>query len=189
MPFHFTTLEIPDVILVEPTMVEDPRGSFVEMYKRSEFLRAGITDVFVQDNYSRSVQRVLRGLHYQKHPKAQGKLLTVLTGEIFDVAVDIRKGSPTFGRWISVTLSAENRRMLYVPAGFAHGYCVLSENADVIYKVSAEYAPDLDYGIVWNDPDLRIAWPISHPLLSTKDTRLPPLREVCADFMYAGRPA
>jgi dTDP-4-dehydrorhamnose 3,5-epimerase len=189
MPFRFTTLEIPDVILVEPPLFEDPRGSFVEMYKRSEFLGAGITDLFVQDNFSHSIQRVLRGLHYQKPPKAQGKLLTVLTGEIFDVAVDLRKGSPTFGRWVSITLSAGHRQMLYVPAGFAHGYCVLSETADVVYKVSAEYAPDLDCGIVWNDPDLRIAWPIPHPLLSAKDTRLPPFREAFADFTYARRPA
>lgn len=184
MPFRFSALEIPEVILIEATAFEDPRGCFVETYKRSEFLNAGIRDVFVQDNYSSSAQGVLRGLHYQKIPKAQGKLVAVITGEIFDVAVDIRRGSPTFGRWASATLSAKARRMLYVPAGFAHGFCVLSDRADVVYKATAEYAPDLDRGILWNDPELQIAWPVQTPNLSSRDARLPPFRDADNNFVY-----
>ncbi len=188
MPFRFTPLDIPDVLVVEATTFEDPRGSFVEMYKRSEFLSAGIADTFVQDNYSHSARGVLRGLHYQKPPQAQGKLISVLVGAVFDVAVDIREGSPTRGRWVGVTLSTKNRRMLYVPQGFAHGFCVLSDYADVMYKVTAEYAPDLDRGITWNDPDLAIAWPVSSPVLSAKDAHLPLWRQVESDFVYSGRP-
>lgn len=189
MPFRFTPLEIPDVILVEATVFADARGSFTEMYKRSDFQSAGISDAFVQDNYSRSSRGLLRGLHYQKPPWAQGKLISVLAGSVFDVAVDLRQGSPTRGRWVGTTLSSENRRMLYVPEGFAHGYCVLSDSADVLYKVSAEYAPHLDRGIAWNDPDLAIAWPVSSPLLSAKDAHLPPWRQVESDFLRAGRSA
>jgi dTDP-4-dehydrorhamnose 3,5-epimerase len=185
MPFRFTALEIPDVILVEPKAFQDSRGFSVETYRRSEFLPAGIGDVFVQDNHSHSVRGALRGLHYQKAPGAQGKLVSVITGEIFDVAVDIRHGSPTFGRWTSTMLSARNRLMLYVPVGFAHGFCVLSDRADVVYKVTAEYAPDLDRGIIWNDVDLAIAWPVREPILSAKDARLPRLRDADHDFVYS----
>ena len=188
MPFHFTPLEIPDVIVIEPMIFEDARGSFVELYKRSEFLRAGIPETFVQDHYSRSARGVLRGLHYQKPPRAQGKLVSVLAGTIFDVAVDLREGSPTRGGWVGATLSLGNRRMLYIPAGFAHGFCVLSDFADVVYKVTAEYAPDLDRGIAWNDPDLAIAWPVSSPVLSAKDAHLPLWREVERDSVYSGKP-
>jgi len=187
MPFRFERLEIPDVILIEAKAFEDARGFFMEIYKRSEFEANGIPHGFVQDNHSHSVHGVLRGLHYQKHPKAQGKLVFVIRGEIFDVAVDIRQGSPTYGRWVSVTLSAKNRRMLYVPVGFAHGFCVLSEEADVVYKVTSEYAPELDRGIVWNDPELSIRWPIQQPILSPKDAQLPLLREADNDFIYEGR--
>ncbi len=188
MPFRFTPLDIPDVILVEAEMFEDPRGSVVEMYRRSEFLRAGIVDTFVQDNHSRSTRWVLRGLHYQQPPQAQSKLVSVLAGAIFDVAVDIREGSPTRGRWVGSTLSSKNRRMLYVPEGFAHGFCVLSDQADVVYKLTAEHAPHLDRGIAWNDPDLGIAWPVSSPVLSAKDAHLPPWRQVESGFIYSGRP-
>ncbi len=184
MPFRFSALEIPDVILIESTTFEDPRGCFVETYKRSEFLKAGIADVFVQDNYSSSARGVLRGLHYQKAPQAQEKLVMVITGEIFDVAVDIRRGSPTFGRWTSATLSAKTRRMLYVPVGFAHGFCVLSDRADVVYKVTAEYAADLDRGILWNDPELGIAWPVQTPILSSRDARLSRFCDADNDFIY-----
>ncbi len=128
---------------------------------------------------------VLRGLHYQKPPQAQGKLVMVLSGEVFDVAVDIRRGSPTYGRWVGETLSAENGRMLWIPVGFAHGFCVLSERADVVYLVTAEYAPDLDRGIRWNDPEIGIRWPVDEPLLSPKDARLPLLREADQDFVFA----
>ena len=136
----------------------------------------------MQDNLSRSRQGFLRGLHYQKHPKAQGKLLTVLRGEIFDVAADIRKGSPTYGQWVGLTLSADNFRMLYIPVGFAHGFCVLSDEAVLSYKATEEYAPDLERGIVWNDPDIGIHWPVANPVLSAKDAQLPQLREADNNF-------
>jgi dTDP-4-dehydrorhamnose 3,5-epimerase len=186
MSFRFMAQEIPDVILIESEIFEDPRGFFMQTYNRTEFLRAGITDVFIQDNYSHSVSGALRGLHYQKAPRAQGKLVGVLSGEIFDVAVDIRRGSPTFGRWTSATLSSQNHRLLYIPVGFAHGFCVLSDHADVVYKVTAEYAPDLDRGILWNDPGLGILWPIRSPVLSPRDAHLTSFRDADNEFFYAG---
>ncbi|HLW59433.1 MAG TPA: dTDP-4-dehydrorhamnose 3,5-epimerase [bacterium] len=189
MPFRFERLEIPDLILIESTVLPDGRGFFMETYKRSEFVDAGISATFLQDNYSHSTGGVLRGLHYQKHPRAQAKLVTVLHGEIFDVAVDIRRGSPTFQRWVAVTLSAGNRRMLYVPVGFAHGFCTLSDQADVVYRVTAEYAPDADRGILWNDPDLQVTWPIPHPVLSPKDARLPLFRDADSNFVYEPHPS
>jgi dTDP-4-dehydrorhamnose 3,5-epimerase len=184
MPFRFQRLDIPDVILIEPRTFNDQRGFFMETYKRSEFVANGISEEFVQGNYSHSIRGTLRGLHYQKHPQAQGKLVMALKGEVFDVAVDIRRGSPTYGRWIGTILSDQNLHMLYVPVGFAHGFCVLSEEADFLYQVTAEYAPKLDRGIVWNDPAIGIQWPISDPVLSSKDAQLPLLREADADFVY-----
>lgn len=184
MPFKFQRLEIPDVILIEPQVFGDERGFFMETYKHSEFSAFGITEHFLQDNHSRSKKGVLRGLHYQNPPKAQGKLVRVVLGEIFDVAVDIRKGSPTYGRWVGVILSAENKRMLYIPPGFAHGFCVLSDVAEVIYKVTEEYAPELEAGIIWNDPEIGIQWPIPTPILSTKDSRWPTLKEADNRFVY-----
>jgi|FaiFalDrversion3_1042247.scaffolds.fasta_scaffold03478_2 dTDP-4-dehydrorhamnose 3,5-epimerase len=185
MPFVFLPLEIPDVILIRARAFPDPRGFFLEAYRRSEFERHGIPVTFVQDNFSRSVrQGVLRGLHYQKAPKAQGKLVMVLRGEIYDVAVDIRRGSPTYGRWVAVTLSERDHTMLYVPPGFAHGFCVLSDGADVLYKCTEEYDPALDRGIRWDDPDLGIPWPAEDPLLSEKDRAWPPLREADHNFVY-----
>lgn len=186
MPFRFQRLAIPDVILIEAQTAGDHRGFFMETYKRSEFVANGISAVFVQDNFSHSVRGVLRGLHYQKHPQAQGKLVMVLQGEIFDVAVDIRKESPTYGQWVGVTLSAQSRHMLYIPAGFAHGFCVLSEAADFTYKVTAEYAPELDRGMLWNDPTLDIRWPIAEPMLSAKDMRLPLFHDADNNFVYTG---
>src|SRR5262245_55789714 len=156
MAFKFQRLEIPDVILIEAQAFEDGRGLFVKRHKRSIFSANGIDDTFVQDNYSHSLQGVLRNLHYQKHPKAQTKLVTVLKEEIFDVAMDIRRGSPTYGRWVGETLSAKDCRLLYIPMGFAHSFCVLSEQADVLYKVTTEYAPELDRDVIWNDPDIGI---------------------------------
>lgn len=181
MPFTFQRLEIPDVILIEPKVHRDSRGFFLETYKQTEFFEIGITDRFVQDNWSHSNHGTLRGLHFQKPPKAQAKLVMVLNGEVFDVAVDIRKKSPTFGRWLGVVLSAKKAQMLYIPAGFAHGFCVLSEQADFIYKVSQEYSPELDSGILWNDPDIGVQWPISAPLLSEKDIHLPQLKNANLD--------
>lgn len=187
MPFSFQTLEIPDVILVQAKAFPDDRGFFMETYKKSDFEQHGIPWNFVQDNYSHSSQRgVLRGLHYQMDPKAQGKLVSAVRGAIFDVAVDIRKGSPTYGEWVGVELSDENRRMLYVPAGFAHGFIVLSSEADVMYRVTAEYAPEVDQGIAWNDPELAIEWPIEDPLLSPRDQALPLFKDVENNFVFQG---
>jgi dTDP-4-dehydrorhamnose 3,5-epimerase len=184
MPFQFHRLQIPDVILIEARHFTDDRGFFLETYKRSAFRDNGIPDAFVQDNHSRSAHGVLRGLHYQIHPAAQGKLVRVLRGEVFDVAVDIRKGSPTFGQWVGVRLSEERFQMIYVPPGFAHGFCVLSERADLGYKVTAEYAAAQERGIVWNDPDIGIAWPVAEPVLSPKDAQLPPLKSADINFVY-----
>ena len=184
MALKFQQLEIPDVVLIEAPVFADERGLFMESYKRSVFLANGIRDTFVQDNYSHSLRGVLRGLHYQKPPKAQAKLVTVLRGEIFDVAVDIRRGSPTYGRWVGKFLAARDCRLLYIPVGFAHGFCVLSEAADVHYKVTAEYAPELDRGVIWNDGDLAIRWPIENPTVSLKDAKLPPLKSLDGDFLY-----
>jgi len=184
MSFTFCPLEIPDVILIEPQVFEDTRGFFLEAYKFSEFAVHGIPDHFGQDNHSRSRQGVLRGLHYQKPPQAQSKLVRVVQGEIFDVAVDIRYGSPTYGNWVGVILSGENRKMLYLPCGFAHGFCVLSDTADVVYKASAEYAPEKEAGIIWHDPDLAIHWPVDNPDLSSKDTTYPRLQAIAPTFFY-----
>jgi dTDP-4-dehydrorhamnose 3,5-epimerase len=186
MPFRFERLEIPEVILVEAVAFEDARGFFMETYNWFAFKAIGIPETFVQDNYSYSVCDVLRGLHYQKLPKAQGKLVGVIRGEIFDVAVDIRQGSPTYGHWVGVRLSAKDRRLLYVPVGFAHGFCVLSAEADVVYKVTGEYAPELDRGILWSDPEIGIRWPLENPILSEKDAHLPFLKEADHNFVYEG---
>ena len=183
MPFTFKRMDIPDVLLIELQRFEDERGFFTELYKLSAFSAGGVSETFVQDNYSHSVEGVLRGLHYQKHPKAQGKLVNVVRGRIFDAGVDIRKGSPTYGEWVGAVLSHDNGRMLYFPPGFAHGFCVLSPEADVIYKVTEEYAPELDRGIIWNDKQIGIQWPIRAPLLSPKDARLPSLREADNNFV------
>ena len=173
MPFSFKRLSIPDIMLVEPQSFPDDRGFFFESFKESEFLSGGIDKKFVQDNFSHSIRGVIRGLHFQKTPKAQAKLVSVLKGEIFDVAVDIRKNSPTRGKWVSEILSENNHKLLYIPEGFAHGFCVLSEDADVLYKVSNEYSPEHEDGIIWNDPKLNIDWPISKPIVSSNDSKLP----------------
>lgn len=184
MPFSFKRLEIPDVVLIEPKVFRDDRGFFMESYKRSEFVDFGIDEMFVQDNHSRSRRGVLRGLHYQNPPRAQAKLVRVIDGEIFDVAVDIRKGSPTYGRWVGVYLSDENMRMLYIPVGFAHGFLALSDVAEVLYKTSDEYSPEHEAGIVWNDPEVGIDWPVEEPVLSPRDCRWPGLRGAVNAFVY-----
>ncbi len=185
MPFDFQPLEIPGLVLIKPRIFDDGRGFFLELYKRSDFDRAGISEHFVQDNFSRSERGVLRGLHYQKHPATQGKIVTCIKGTIFDVAVDIRKGSPSYGKWVGAELSGSSRYMLYVPAGFAHGFQVISDAAEVLYKCTSEYAPALDRGIIWNDPAVGIAWPLKNPILSGKDTRHPLLKDADSDFLYS----
>ena len=190
MPFEFIKTEMPDVILVKPKVFNDKRGFFMETYKKSDFESAGIDTDFVQDNHSKSIKGVLRGLHFQKEPFAQGKLVRCVKGKIFDVAVDIRKGSPTFGKWVGYELSDENRLMLWIPKGFAHGFLTLSDEAEVIYKVSGgEYAPEYDAGIRWNDPDINIRWPldkVEQVLLSEKDRNLPFLKDADINFTYRG---
>jgi dTDP-4-dehydrorhamnose 3,5-epimerase len=184
MKFHPTPL--PGVLLVEPTVFTDPRGFFMETYHAPKFAEGGISESFVQDNHSRSVKDTLRGLHYQIE-RPQGKLVRVVAGEVFDVAVDIRQGSPTFGRWHGVNLSADNRLQLYVPPGFAHGFCVVSDTADVIYKCTDVYAPKGERTIRWDDPGLAIAWPVARPLLSEKDAAAPTLAEM-GDDLFVYRP-
>ena len=184
MPFRFTSLEIDGLVLVEPEVFTDTRGSFMETYRYSVFAAFGIKERFLQDGHSRSTKDVLRGLHYQRHPKAQGMLVRAVVGEIFDVAVDIRVGSSTYGRWVSQRLSAANRRMLYVPPWCAHGYCVTSDEAEILYKMTSEYSPELEGGVVWNDPQVAIRWPTDKPHLSTKDSLLPPLRDAGNDSIY-----
>jgi dTDP-4-dehydrorhamnose 3,5-epimerase len=177
MPFNFKSLSIPDVILIEPFIFRDERGAFAEMYKLSDFKKLGILDNFVQDNYSISGKWVLRGLHYQIAPAAQGKLVRVARGRIFDVAVDIRKDSPYFGKWVGIELSEDNRHMLWIPAGFAHGFVALEDNTEVLYKTTEEYAPEFERGIIWNDPEIGIEWPVKNPVLSPKDANFPFLNQ------------
>jgi dTDP-4-dehydrorhamnose 3,5-epimerase len=162
------------VKIIEPNAFGDDRGLFMEMYHAGRYDELGVR--FVQDNFSRSTRGILRGLHFQE-PHGQGKLVQVLRGEVFDVAVDVRRGSPQFGRWWGTTLSGQNRRQLFIPAGFAHGFCVLSDEADFFYKCTALYAPESDRGIAWNDPDIGITWPIDAPRLSAKDQAAPRLRD------------
>lgn len=175
MPFRFQKLSIPGLILIETTFYNDHRGQFYESYSEREFALHAVETRYVQDNFSRSRKRVLRGLHYQKAPMAQAKLVRCVEGAIYDVAVDLRPGSETYGRWEAVTLSAENGLQLYIPQGFAHGFAVLSEEASVFYKVTEFYSPEHEAGVIWNDQQLAIEWPFSHPVLSEKDQRLPSL--------------
>ena len=160
--------ELPGVMILEPKVFGDARGFFLETWNQERYREAGIAAVFVQDNLSFSGKGTLRGLHFQ-NPNAQGKLVQVLQGEVYDVAVDIRQGSPTFGKWVGVTLSAENRRQVFIPAGFAHGFCVISDNALFSYKCTDIYNPKAEVSIIWNDPDIGIDWPVTEPELSEKD--------------------
>lgn len=182
MRFRPTPLE--GVLLVEPEVFSDPRGFFMETYHAPKFAAGGIDAPFVQDNHSGSVRNTLRGLHYQLE-RPQGKLVRVVAGAVFDVAVDLRKGSPTFGRWHGLELSADNRLQLWIPPGFAHGFCVLSDTAEVIYKCTDVYVPGAERTLRWDDPDIRIAWPVAEPLLSEKDARAPGLKDLAGDlFAY-----
>jgi len=182
--FTFEQTPLPGVILVTPAVFRDDRGFFEEVYRESAFREGGMADRFVQDSHSRSIKGTLRGLHYQKKPADQAKFVGALSGEIFDVAVDIRKGSPTYGKWYGHVLSEENHCMLYIPCGFAHGYTVLGDVADVVYKVTSEYSPEHDRGIVWNDTDIGIEWPVEDPILSDKDHNLPRLIDADNNFRY-----
>jgi dTDP-4-dehydrorhamnose 3,5-epimerase len=175
---HIKELEIPGVLLIQPRVFSDARGSFVEMWNDKREEQAGFAPHFVQDNVAISKHAVLRGLHFQM-PHEQGKYVTVAYGNIYDVAVDLRPGSASFGRWLSVELSAANGAAVYLPPGFAHGYQVLSPEAAVVYKCTDYYHADCDRGIAWNDPQLNIDWPIADPILSEKDQRAPTLDEVC----------
>ncbi len=170
-------MRIPGVLLIEPDVFGDSRGFFMESWHKEKYAASGLDVDFVQDNHSRSGRGVLRGLHYQLE-KPQGKLVRVVTGSVFDVAVDIRKGSPTFCQWVGMDLSEENQRQLYVPPGFAHGFCVLSETADFLYKCTEYYAPQDEYGISWEDPDIGIDWPNQDFLISDKDAGNRLLREM-----------
>ena len=181
MAFYFKKLGIPDVILVETNIFVDRRGAFMEVFKASEFKKHGINKPFLQVNHSRSVKNVLRGLHYQTGSKAQAKFVQVIVGEIFDVAVDLRKSSPYYGKWVGAVLSNKNRRMFYIPEGFAHGFCVLSDTAEVIYQCSCEYSKEHEQGISWSDPKVNINWPIKTPILSEKDANLPNLEQAKLD--------
>lgn len=164
----FLPTSLPGVVVIEPKVFEDERGFFMETFQQPRFAAAGIELPFVQDNHSRSQRGVLRGLHYQlRH--AQGKLVRAVRGEIFDVALDLRRGSPTFGRWEGFTLSDRNWRQLYIPPGFAHGFCVVSDGADVLYKTTDVYHPEEERTVVWNDPALAIRWPVSAPTVSARD--------------------
>ena len=178
---------IPGVLVIEPAVFADARGFFKETYQSRRYAASGIARVFVQDNHSRSCRGTVRGLHYQlRHPQA--KLVCVARGEVMDVAVDIRKGSPTFGRSVSVVLSDANHRQLFVPEGFAHGFCVLSDEADLLYKCTDYYAPGDEYGILWSDPDLGIDWPVTAPIISAKDEAYLPLVKTPADNLPSFSP-
>lgn len=177
MAIAITELAIPGVILIEPPCFTDHRGFFRETWHAERYRQAGLPGTFVQDNHSHSNKGVVRGLHYQlNHP--QGKLIYAAAGAIFDVAVDVRRGSPTFGQWTGAALSAENRRQIYIPEGFAHGFAVISDVADVIYKCTDFYAPGDEYGILWSDPDIGIPWPVESTILSGKDLDNLPLRRM-----------
>jgi dTDP-4-dehydrorhamnose 3,5-epimerase len=184
MPFRFTRTAIAEVLLIDPPVFPDQRGFFMESYKRSEFAAEGIDERFVQCNHSKSSRGILRGLHYQKHPKAQAKLVRVLSGEIYDVVVDLRQGGPSYGKWVAETLSAENRKMLYVPVGFAHGFCVTSAEAEILYMATEEYAPREEAGLLWNDAELGITWPIAEPQLSPRDRSWPAFKLADNNFYY-----
>lgn len=180
---EFISTKFKDAWLIKPKVFQDNRGFFLEAYSRKVFEEHGIKTEFVQDNHSMSVNKgVLRGIHFQKPPYAQAKLVRVVKGSVYDVIVDLRKNSETFGQWESFTLSAENFNILFVPRGFGHGFCTLEDNTEFLYKVDNLYAPDADAGIIWNDPILKIDWPVEEPILSEKDGKLPEFKNVESPF-------
>jgi len=178
MPFLFKKLEIPDVVVVEPRVFTDERGFFLESYKKTDFIENGINYDFVQDNHSLSGKGVVRGLHFQLDPRAQGKLVRVVRGAVWDVAVDLRKDSPHYLKWVSCELSEDNHSMLFIPPGFGHGFASLTENVHLLYKCTDEYDPHCDSGIRWDDPDIGVKWPVENPVISEKDDKLPFVMDV-----------
>ncbi len=179
MPFEFEKQSIEDVILITPKVFGDNRGFFMETYKKSDFEKNGIMGEFNQDNHSKSTKGVLRGLHYQEEPHSQAKIVRCLKGKIYDVAVDIRKNSKTFGKYVKVELSEDNKKMLYIPKGFAHGFVALSDEVEIAYKTQGEYHPQSDRGVMWNDKDINVDWGIDfEPILSEKDKKHPKLSEI-----------
>ena len=185
---NVTELSLPGVLLLEPRVYADRRGFFLEIYQQARYETQGVGGPFVQDNLSFSRRGVVRGLHYQLR-RPQGKLVMAVAGEVLDVVVDIRRGSPTFGKWLSTGLSGESGRQLYIPPGYAHGFCVVSDSAVFLYKVTDYYEPGDEYGIRWDDPDLGIPWPVTEPVLSDRDRAWPALRKVLPEHLpeFAGR--
>jgi dTDP-4-dehydrorhamnose 3,5-epimerase len=182
-----TETALPGVLVIEPRLFSDERGFFLETFSAARYAELGVPSLFAQDNLSRSVRGTLRGLHFQE-PNAQGKLVQVTRGTVLDVVVDIRRGSPTFARWVGVELSGEQPRQMWIPPGFAHGFCVTSESADFWYKCTLPYAPDCDRAIRWNDPAIGVVWPVEQPLLSKKDAAAPTLAEAPLLPSYRGTP-
>lgn len=182
----FTKTDFPGLLIIEPVIYKDGRGLFFEAYNKTVFQNAGIQDEFIQDNHSSSVYGVIRGLHYQRNPHAQSKLIRVISGSVLDVALDLRKGSPTYGKFYTIELSSENLKQLYIPEGFAHGFSVLSEKADVLYKCNRIYNKESEAGICYNDPDLGIDWriPADEIILSDKDSLLPKFKDCSANFTF-----
>jgi dTDP-4-dehydrorhamnose 3,5-epimerase len=178
MPFTFKTTQINGLTIIQPRVYGDKRGFFMETYKKDEFMVNGIEYDFVQDNHSYSGKHILRGLHFQKEPFAQGKLVQVITGSVWDVAVDLRKDSPTFMQWYGIELNDRNNTMFFIPPGFAHGFVTLSDNVHFTYKCTNYYSPEHDAGIIWNDPDLGIEWPVKDVQVSEKDAKLPFLKDI-----------
>jgi dTDP-4-dehydrorhamnose 3,5-epimerase len=178
MPFDFIKQKIDGLVLIEPRVFTDERGFFLESYKKSDFAANGIDYEFVQDNHSLSRKDVVRGLHFQREPKGQGKLVRVMMGKVWDVAVDLRKGSTSYLKWMSYELSGENGKMLFIPPGFAHGFLTLTDDVHLVYKCTNEYDAKLDAGLRWDDPDIGITWPVKNPILSQKDLILPYVKEV-----------
>jgi dTDP-4-dehydrorhamnose 3,5-epimerase len=187
MPFRFLNTSVEGVKIIIPKFFTDFRGPFYETYKGSEFSYNGIPDSFQQQNISISRKNVLRGLHFQIDPFAQGKLVSVSFGKIFDVAVDLRMNSPTFGKYISIILTAEEGNMIWIPEGFAHGFLSMEENTRVSYLTTKEYSPEHERGVIWNDPDIGIEWPENNVILSEKDSHLPRLADADINFIYMGR--
>jgi len=182
MPFVFEQIKIDSFLIITPRLFPDDRGFFMETYKESDFIKAGISERFVQDNHSRSSKGTLRGLHFQRPPYAQAKLVRCTRGRLWDVAVDLRPSSPTYKQWHGVELSEENHVMFFIPAGFAHGFVALEDGTELQYKCSAEYNAQSDGGVRWDDPELAIAWPITDVLVSAKDAALPYLKDIANPF-------